>query len=503
MFNQIGIKSKLFFSFFFTALIALTVGGVSYSYSSRVIRSYRSIAKDNVPKFRLFSDINTTQTQIVIPVAALAGSNSTPEDALKGKSEISKVLDRFEKLAKEYESLGFGAGEEALWKDYKKNSWQPFVDLSFEMARLSGTKNKADQQTRDKMWEKEYANSRKSRREAFNKLVDWQVSDASTKETNGDQLNDRMNRVIFSIVVAGFFFALLTGFIISKNLERALNSVTNSLAQGSQEVNSASSQLSSASQQVSSGSTESAASLQETVASVEEISSMVRHNSDNAKQAAVLAQKTYQSAETGESEIKKLIQAMTDISLGSKKIEEIINVIDDIAFQINLLALNASVEAARAGEQGRGFAVVADAVRNLAQRSASAAKDINSLIKESVEKIGQGSSIADKSEGVLHDIVTSIKTVSDLNGEIASASSEQASGILQISKALTELDTASQRNASASEEVAASAEEMSSQSQMMLSLVDQLRAVIDGESQQLQLPSESLAAETPALKLAS
>ena len=173
---------------------------------------------------------------------------------------------------------------------------------------------------------------------------------------------------------------------------------------------------------------------------------------------------------------------MTDISKSSKKIEEIINVIDDIAFQTNLLALNAAVEAARAGEQGKGFAVVAEAVRNLAQRSSAAAKDITVLIKESVEKIGHGSKIADQSGTVLKNIVGSVKKVSDLNNEIASASAEQSNGISQISKAMNELDNATQQNAASSEETAASSEEMSAQAIELQVLVEELSQVIDGSS---------------------
>jgi methyl-accepting chemotaxis protein len=212
---------------------------------------------------------------------------------------------------------------------------------------------------------------------------------------------------------------------------------------------------------------------------------MVKLNAENAKQAASLSQAGTKSAEEGETEIRNLIQSMTEISHSSKKIEEIINVIDDIAFQTNLLALNAAVEAARAGEQGKGFAVVAEAVRNLAQRSASAAKDITVLIKDSVSKIEGGSKAADTSGSVLKNIVTSIKKVTDLNQEIASACSEQANGIGQISKAMNELDSSTQQNAAASEEVAASAEEMSSQASFLQGLVRDLTVVVEGRADAL------------------
>jgi methyl-accepting chemotaxis protein len=172
---------------------------------------------------------------------------------------------------------------------------------------------------------------------------------------------------------------------------------------------------------------------------------------------------------------------MSEISNSSRKIEEILNVIDDIAFQTNLLALNAAVEAARAGEQGRGFAVVAEAVRNLAQKSGAAAKDISSLIKENVAKSKQGVGIANSSEQVFKNILDSVKKVSDLSTEIASGSREQAVGIEQISKAMNQLDQAIQGNAASAEESAASSEEMSAQAASLLKLVDELKAVVAGK----------------------
>ena len=293
---------------------------------------------------------------------------------------------------------------------------------------------------------------------------------------------------LYLICAASLISLLVIGLWIAHKLSSSLVAVSQQIRDAGEQVDEASAQLSRAANQVSSGSTHAASSLEETVASVEELSAMVSVNADNARQAASLSKVSTQAAETGEQEVHNLILAMTEISQGSKKVEEIINVIDDIAFQTNLLALNAAVEAARAGDQGKGFAVVAEAVRNLAQRSADAAKEITTLIKESVEKTVHGVKIADATGTSLKNILVSVKKVTDINNEIASASAEQANGIQQISKAMNELDTTTQQNASASEEVAASAEEMSSQSAMLKEQVRDLGQIIQGGKENSSSP---------------
>jgi ABC-type transporter Mla subunit MlaD len=313
-------------------------------------------------------------------------------------------------------------------------------------------------------------------------LVTGCATTAGLKRQKAEESNKSAMFLMITLGVTSVILLILFVIIISSSLVKTLEEIASKIAGSGSEVGSASRQLSSSSSEVSSGSTEAASALQETVSSIEELSSMVKLNADNAKQAASLSQSGSKAADEGEAEIRNLIRSMTEISQSSKKIEEIINTIDDIAFQTNLLALNAAVEAARAGEQGKGFAVVAEAVRNLAQRSATAAKEITQLIKNSVSKIDAGSKAADQSGAVLKNIVSSIKKVTDLNQEIASASGEQSSGISQISKAMNELDTSTQQNAAASEEVAASAEEMSSQANILQSLVAELRFVIEGHA---------------------
>ncbi|MET0533648.1 MAG: methyl-accepting chemotaxis protein [Steroidobacter sp.] len=226
---------------------------------------------------------------------------------------------------------------------------------------------------------------------------------------------------------------------------------------------------------LSSRTQEQAASLEQTAASMEEMTATVKANADNARQADQLAIEARQQAERSVEIATRTTNAMNEIDQSSRKIEDIIGVIDEIAFQTNLLALNAAVEAARAGEQGRGFAVVASEVRALAQRSATAAKEIKGLIGESVEKVRAGTGLADESANALNTIMASIKKVSGIVGEIASASKEQAAGIEQVNTALTKMDESTQQNAALVEQAAAAAKGMEHQSQQLITEVSYFR----------------------------
>ncbi|MEY4641177.1 MAG: hypothetical protein RLZZ227_1171 [Pseudomonadota bacterium] len=217
---------------------------------------------------------------------------------------------------------------------------------------------------------------------------------------------------------------------------------------------------------------EQAASLEETSAAMEEITTTVQQNAANAVQANTLARGARETAENGGNVVGRAISAMQAISDSSKKINDIIGVIDEIAFQTNLLALNAAVEAARAGDQGRGFAVVADEVRNLAGRSATAAKEIKDLIKDSGTKVQEGASLVNKSGETLEEIVTAVKKVNDIVAEISTASDEQATGLNEINRAVGEMDEMTQQNAALVEEAASASEALVSQA-------DQLEALLE------------------------
>ena len=196
---------------------------------------------------------------------------------------------------------------------------------------------------------------------------------------------------------------------------------------------------------------------------MEELTSTDKQNADNAKQANQLAAGASEVATKGGAVVGQVVQTMSSINASSKKIVDIISVIDGIAFQTNILALNAAVEAARAGEQGRGFAVVATEVRNLAQRSAAAAKEIKELISDSVEKVGAGTALVDEAGKTMEEIVSSVKRVTNIMAEITAASQEQSAGIEQVNQAITQMDEVTQQNAALVEQAAAAAESMEEQ----------------------------------------
>jgi methyl-accepting chemotaxis protein len=343
---------------------------------------------------------------------------------------------------------------------------------------------------------------------AVNKLITFQVAlmQASGKEATETASTARM--IMIALGVSGGILSLFTAWYITRSIVRpinfavkvartvadgdlsssiqvrstdevgqlsaALKDMNDSLArivtqvrQGTDTIATASAEIASGNADLSARTEQQAGSLEETASSMEELTATVKQNADNARQANQLALSASEFAGKGGAVVAQVVGTMASINDSSRKIVDIIGVIDGIAFQTNILALNAAVEAARAGEQGRGFAVVAGEVRNLAQRSAAAAKEIKSLIADSVNKVDNGAKLVDQAGHTMEDIVASVKRVTDIIGEIASASQEQLDGIEQINVAISEMDETTQRNAALVEQASAAAGAMSEQASQL------------------------------------
>ncbi|RBD47047.1 methyl-accepting chemotaxis protein, partial [Xanthomonas oryzae] len=250
-----------------------------------------------------------------------------------------------------------------------------------------------------------------------------------------------------------------------------LAEIVNGIKQSAVSIKGAASEIASGNQDLSQRTEQQAASLEETAASMEELTSTVKQNAENARQANQLAIGAASVASQGGEIVSKVVQTMSGIEASSKKIADIISVIDGIAFQTNILALNAAVEAARAGEQGRGFAVVASEVRTLAQRSSGAAKEIKELIDDSVQRVTDGSVLVHSAGTTMGEIVASVQRVTDIMGEISAASQEQSAGIEQVNQTVTQMDETTQQNAALVEEATAAARAMEEQAQQLTEAV--------------------------------
>jgi ABC-type transporter Mla subunit MlaD len=299
-----------------------------------------------------------------------------------------------------------------------------------------------------------------------------------------EKIGKAANIQLGTLILISTLAAILCWFLISKGLTGKLTHIVTQLSAGSDQVFSAATQVSGASQSLAQGATEQAAGLEETSSSLEEMSSMTKQNADNARQANTLAAEARKAANKGSEAMGRMGNAIDDIQKSSDETAKIIKVIDEIAFQTNLLALNAAVEAARAGEAGKGFAVVAEEVRNLAMRSAEAAKNTSNLIEQSVNNSRNGVQICSEVKKALDEIVGSIGKTTDLVGEIAAASNEQAQGVDQINTAVSQMDKVTQQNAANAEESASASEELSAQAESMAQVVDELVTLVNGSSAQ-------------------
>ena len=293
--------------------------------------------------------------------------------------------------------------------------------------------------------------------------------------------------LMVSTSLLAIIIGLLSAWLITRIITKPLNRIIEGLARGSEQVASAADQVSQSSQSMAEGASEQASSLEETSASLEEMTSMTKQNADNTNQANTMANQARDAAGKGREGMGRMASAIDAIKSSSDETAKIIKTIDEIAFQTNLLALNAAVEAARAGEAGKGFAVVAEEVRNLAQRSAEAAKTTSALIEESQQNSDNGVAVSSEVAQILEQIAEAIEKVTQLVSEVTAATNEQTQGIEQINTAVAQMDQVTQANAASSEEAASASEELSAQANELNDMVRELRMIVGGKNADTQM----------------
>jgi methyl-accepting chemotaxis protein len=500
------LGAKLGAAFFTVVLLCVLLGGFAIGQLGKINASTEDIATNWLPSIKVLAQIRYTSTQyrraesdhiMAIDAAAM--------DAIeKQLSELKTKMDQQQAI---YEPMIVSDEERKGYAQYKQQR-----DLYFSTNPKLITLSRGGETT----LEAAKAFLRGESRTAFNTMADDigklielnnKGADEAYKSAQGTYAQGRnwiIGLLIGMVVIASLLAVWVTRLITmpmaqavsaaeriaSGDLTVVLNpdgkdetaqllhalshmkdylaNVVGGVRQNAEGVATASAEIAQGNNDLSARTEQQASALEETAASMEELSSTVKQNADNARQANQLALQASSVAVQGGEVVGQVVQTMKGINESSRKISDIISVIDGIAFQTNILALNAAVEAARAGEQGRGFAVVASEVRSLAGRSADAAKEIKSLINDSVERVEQGTALVDKAGVTMTEVVGSIRRVTDIMGEISAASSEQASGVAQVGEAVTQMDQATQQNAALVEEMAAAASSLRTQAQELV-----------------------------------
>jgi methyl-accepting chemotaxis protein len=538
-FYNLKIGTKLMSSFILLALVAGVIGWIGIS-SIRKANDNDTVLYENatVPVAKL-GEISTAFQRVRVVLAKIllvhdrAEKQKYSEQIKELSAEITKNVELVEKTAS-------SAEEKALIKEFT-DSRTVFRPLLGKISELSMS---AKDDEALAVYNGEATDAAKAEQKTIDKLVAFKISDAKALNTNNTKTADASIRSTLTLAVIGVILAVGLGIFITRiitaplqeavNMARrvadgdltsrvevkytdetgqlltALKEMNESLVHIVGDVRTGADSIATATEQIAAGNAdlsqrteEQASALEETASSMEELTSTVKQNADNAQQANQLAISASGVAVKGGDVINKVVRTMESITDSSRKISDIIGVIDGIAFQTNILALNAAVEAARAGEQGRGFAVVAAEVRSLAQRSAAAAKEIKTLIEDSVGKVQDGSRLVEEAGHTTQEIVTSIKRVTDIMAEISAASLEQSSGIEQVNTAITQMDDVTQQNAALVEEAAAAAESLEEQAQQMVQAVTRFKLENSAQPQKAVMERKASRIEASNPKVAA
>jgi methyl-accepting chemotaxis protein len=476
MFRNIAVLKLLWGYTLLSSLFVVLVGGISFFFLKKNNEEFSNVTHVQMPAVRAMTQADMFHDglrAIVMESLYQASQKTSPEEMKTLESEVKEMSGNFLELIASLKKLGLEA-ETLKAIEASDAEVKAYSEISNEIVRLAIHEGLASAQAKTAPFNEHF----ESLEEKLHNLGERIEKDAEASKSSGDEFVKLDILFTTVLVLLSFAFGLTVMSLLKKSLKAFVGEIDHLIVSVTENAD----ELAKASDDMASSASKSAASIEETVASLEEIAATVRLNTDNASQAQSVSGVSKINAQTGNQDMQKLIQSISEISGASQKMNEIIAVIDDIAFQTNLLALNAAVEAARAGEQGKGFAVVAEAVRSLAQRSSVAAKDISNIIRENEEKIHSGAQFATKSGSVLNQIVENVVKVATLNDEIATSSHEQSEGISQISQAMNSLDDNSQKNAAISEQVSASCSELKIQSDNLRKSLDDFKDKIFGSA---------------------
>ncbi len=490
MHSQWTISKKLGMAFGAVTTITLCLGIVAFYGSVKSDESVRELGVVRLPSVMSLLVISEAQTAVDAGENALL---STRLDAAGRQAAYKRFDDakaRADAARKIYEPLPQTPEEAETWTKFVPawNNWwsdhETVVKLSHDYEAALASRDSSRIATAYAKVS-DYAlvtvgASFGAAETQLNRLVEINEQVAGERTKAALAQSTFLKLLSLAATIIGVLGATLLGIFISRGINKGLRNVALALGDGSEQTASAAGQVSQSSQVMAAGASTQASSLEETSASLEEITAMTRSNADKAHEAMALAGAANTSAGKGAQAMTEMMAAIESIKQSSDETAKIVKTIDEIAFQTNLLALNAAVEAARAGDAGKGFAVVAEEVRNLAQRSAAAARNTSVMIEDSVKRAGNGVLISRKVGESLNEISAAASKVNDLVSEMAAANVQQAEGVAQVSKAVAQMDQVTQSNAASSEESASAAEELNAQAVEMQRMVVELVAMVDG-----------------------
>lgn len=492
MLNNFKLSARLGLGFSIILILMIVMVGVVFISMNAIQDRLDKIVNENDYKLSLCNDMS----QAVHIVARVMRTIALLEDETDKQNEFKKIEEARQNYDTAWKALQATAASEQAKVfrtniDNAKTAARPLNDEVIQLAMANKAKEAIE------LLMDQAAPATQAWQDALDENIKFQKDNNQKDADAAKSAYASTLLIMFSLAGVSLLAGIIIAVFLTRSITRPINTIAGSLNEGAQQVASASEQLSASSQQLAEGNAEQASSIEETSSTLEESASMVQQNSENTKQAALLAGQAKTSADKGNAEMQEMMKSMGEIKKSSDQISKIIKVIDEIAFQTNILALNAAVEAARAGDAGMGFAVVAEEVRNLAQRSAQAAKDTAAIIETNIELSEKGVNAAKQVGDVLSEITVQAKKVNELMDEIAAASQEQTQGIGQINKAVSQMEKVTQMNASSAEECASSSEELSAQALNLREIVQQLVRLVNGSKAQNALDYASSAAPSP------